>query len=322
MARVLITGAGGFIAHHLVQDLTRRKHHGRLMFRSTPKLPAHPQWAPVTADLLSDPDLVRHCTGMDVVIHAAARVHVIHDSSPDREMDYLRSNFEATSRLVEAAAACGVQRFVFLSTVKVLGEATREKPFDAGSQPDPRDSYARSKWAAEVLLRQRSRKLPMKYSIVRPPMVYGPGARGSVLRLARPILRGIPLPLASIANRRSMLGVGNLCDLIGHIVDHPACPSGTFLASDPTDMSTPRFAELLGQALGRPARLFRFPPGLLSLAAGILGQRPMVQRLCENLQIDSSESRRLLDWAPPYSVEDEFQRMSQWFRSPSAPPWS
>jgi len=322
MARILVTGADGFVGRQLVRDLSRRGHGGRLLYRTAPRAPSDQNWEQVVVDLCSKDDFTQHCAQIDVVIHAAARVHTMVGSSPEMEMAYLQSNYLATSRLFDAAVCAGVGKFIFLSTIKVLGESTQDVPFNEGSRPNPRDAYARSKWVSEILLTGQARQSAMPVTIIRLPMVYGPGARGSVLRLAKPILRGVALPLAAIENRRSMVGLGNACDMIVHVVERPEVHNKVLLVSDPTDLSTPEFARLLGQALGRPARLFRFPPSLLLAASLAVGQGPTVQRLCESLQVDSGDSRRVLGWMPPFSVEDEFERMGEWFRSGSATEWA
>ena len=250
-------------------------------------------------------------------MHLAARVHVMNDKNPDPLAEFRRVNVEATANLARQAAAAGVKRFVFLSSVKVNGEFTEAgQPFTADDAPAPEDPYGVSKHEAEELLRQIAAETGMEVVIIRPPLVYGPGVKANFQSMMRWLARGVPLPLAAVTeNRRSLVALDNLVDLIVTCLNHPAAANQTFLVSDGEDISTAELLNRMGAAMGKPARLFYLPPTLLKLGASVLKRPGIYQRLCGSLQLDIAKTRQLLGWTPPVSVDEGLRRAAEGFRS-------
>lgn len=269
----------------------------------------------VVGDLADRPDLGPALSGVEVVIHLAGRAHVMRETAADAEAAFHRANVDATRHLAEQAAGAGVRRFLLLSSVKVNGERTGEAPFTETDPPAPQDAYGRSKWAAEQALHEIAAATGLEVVAIRPPLVYGPGVKANFLRLLRLVERGLPLPLAGVRNRRSLVSVWNLCDLIVACATHPAARGETFLASDQHDLSTPELVRAIAAAMGRSARLFPFPAPVLRLAAWALGQGAAVERLVGSLQVDSGKATRLLGWTPPVGVEDGLRRTVEWYVS-------
>jgi UDP-glucose 4-epimerase len=228
---------------------------------------------------------------------------------------YYRVNADGTQALVQAATRAGVGRFIYLSSVKVNGEQTGERPFGGADTPRPEDFYGESKWRGEQHVAAASAAGGPDAFIIRSPLIYGPGVRGNFLRLMGWVYRGIPLPLASVANARSLVGVSNLCDLIGRCIDSPMRGAHTLMISDGSDLSTPALIRLLGSALGRPARLLPVPPALLRLLGRVAGKSAEIDRLCGSLQVDIEPTCRLLQWSPPWSVAEGLARTAAWYRS-------
>jgi nucleoside-diphosphate-sugar epimerase len=304
--RVVITGATGFVGSALVSRLlsdgkfsvraTARREHGRL--------PPNTELV-VTGDIDEDTNWADALVGSDVVVHLAARVHVMHESEADPMAAFRRVNVAGSLNLARQAAAAGIRRFVYVSSVKVNGESGS---FTESDPPAPEDAYGRSKLEAETGLRRLAADTRMEVVIVRPPLVYGPGVKANFRALARAIAQGIPLPLGAIRNRRSLVSLDNLVDLLIICLDHPAAANEIFLVSDGEDMSTADLARRLGWAIGRPARLIPVPAGLLMAAASLLGKRDVAGRLVGSLQVDISKARRLLSWSPPVSVDEGLKR--------------
>ena len=249
-------------------------------------------------------------------MHLAARVHVMNDKSPDPLAEFRRVNVEGTAALARQAAAEGVKRFVFLSSVKVNGEFTEAgQPFIANDVPAPEDPYGVSKHEAEQLLRQIAAETGMEVVIIRPPLVYGPGVKANFESMMRWLARGAPLPLAAVTqNRRSLVALDNLVDLIVSCLHHPAAANQTFLVSDGEDISTAELLKRMGAAMGKPARLFYVTPALLKLRASLLNRPGIYQRLCYSLQLDIAKTRQLLGWIPPVSLDEGLRRAAEGFR--------
>jgi nucleoside-diphosphate-sugar epimerase len=236
------------------------------------------------------------------------------DSSQDPLAEYRKVNVEGTLNLALQAASANVKRFIFISTIKVNGESTAPgKFFTADEQPDPIDPYGISKWETEVGLRQLVEESGMEFVIIRPPLVYGPGVKANFQSIMRWVSRGVPLPLGSINNKRSLVGLDNLVDLIITCIENPGAANQTFIAGDGEDLSTTELLQRMGNALGKPARLIPFPAGLLTLLASLLGKKDVVQRLCGSLQVDISKAQELLGWDPPVSVEEGLRRVAEDF---------
>jgi nucleoside-diphosphate-sugar epimerase len=251
-----------------------------------------------------------------VLVHLAARVHVMQDAFADPLTEFRKVNVAGTENLARQAAKAGVKRFVFLSSIKVNGEFTEAgQPFTADDVPAPEDPYGISKHEAERLLLQIAAETGMEVVIIRPPLVYGPCVKANFESMMRWLARGVPLPLAAVTqNRRSLLALDNLVDLIVTCLHHPAAANQTFLVSDGEDLSTAQLLKRMGSAMGRPARLFHMPPALMKLGATLLNKRAIYQRLCGSLQLDIAKTRQLLGWTPPVSVDQGLRRAAEGFR--------
>jgi nucleoside-diphosphate-sugar epimerase len=241
--------------------------------------------------------------GVDAVVHLAARAHVLHETSAEAFALYRAVNTLGTLALAEAAAAAGVGRFVFVSSVRVHGARTTGAPFTEASPLAGEDPYGRSKAEAEAGLAQLACGTRLEPVVLRPPLVYGAEARGNFARLVKLVASGIPLPLGAVHNRRSLLYVGNLVDAIVRSLDHPEAAGQTFLVSDGEDVSTADLVRRIGRALGRSVRLIALPPALLRLGGTLAGRGDDVTRLIDDLVVDSSHIRRTLDWTPPYTLD-------------------
>ena len=249
------------------------------------------------------------------MVHTAARVHLLRDGAADPLAAFRRVNVQGTLDLAQQAAAAGVRRLVFISSVKVHGETTAlGTPYFADDAPAPRDAYGSSKMEAEDGLRSIAATSGMEVVIIRPPLVYGPGVKANFQVMLRWLSRGMPLPLGAIHNQRSLVALDNLVDLIVTCTHHPAAANQTFLVSDGEDMSTTQLLRRLGQAMGRPARLIPVPPALLKAGAAMLGKPGLAQRLCGSLQVDITKTRQLLGWSPPISVDEGLRRAAKGFR--------
>ena len=308
---ILITGATGFVGKALVQRLLADDESRRLVVavrRSGQRWPE--QVLPiVTGDLHPSTDWSIALEGVAVVVHSAARVHVMHDTEADPLAAFRAVNVEGTLNLARQAAAAGVKRFVFVSSVKINGESTQlGRAFTEVDLPNPQDAYGQSKHEAEQGLRQLSADTGMKVAIIRPPLVYGPGVKANFASLMRAVQRGWPLPLGAVHNQRSLVALDNLVDFIVTCITHPQAANQTFLVSDGQDLSTTELVRGMAQAAGVPARLLPVPVWALQAGASLLGKGDAVQRLCGNLQVDISKARNLLGWVPPVSVEEGLRR--------------
>lgn len=289
---ILVTGASGFVGSALCRQLnTRGPFSVRAPSRRDAELAAGTDWASALA-------------GVDAVIHAAARVHVMQESANDSLAEFRRVNVDGTLNLARQAAAAGVRRFIFISSIKVNGELSPlGRPLRADDAPAPRDAYGVSKHEAEQGLQQLAAATGMEVVVIRPVLVYGPGVKANFLSMLRWVQRGVPLPLGALRNRRSLVFVDNLVDLVTTCLDHPQAANQVFLASDGQDVTLSQLLRALGQALGRPARLLPVPPSLLHAAARMLGRGDLAQRLLGSLQVDITKNHQLLGWAPPFTLE-------------------
>ena len=243
--------------------------------------------------------------GCEVVVHCAGRAHVMDETAADPLQEFRLVNGEGTLNLARQAAAAGVRRFVFISSVKVNGEETiLHRPYTENDAPAPKDPYGTSKREAEDRLKELALKTGMEVVIIRPPLVYGHSAQGNFQRLLSWINKGIPLPFGAVNNKRSFISVANLVDLITICVEHPAAANQTFLAGDGEDLSTPELLRRVALALGRPSHLFPVPQGVLRWIAVLLGKQTMMQRLCGSLQIDTGKARTVLGWTPPLTIDE------------------
>lgn len=306
-----MTGGSGFVGSALISRLCQCDDvqvvalvRGSLshMFTNVEPIPVRS----IDSDLPALPLL-----GIDTVIHCAARVHQMGDSSLS---EYRRVNVGGTLALARQAAAAGVRRFIFISSIKVNGESTvLGSPFSAADIPAPVDPYGISKYEAEQGLFELSDNTGMEVVVIRPVLVYGPGVKANFSTMMRWLYKSIPLPLGAIDNRRSLIALNNLVDLIVTCIDHPNAAKQVFLASDGNDLSTSQLLTKLATALERPLRLFAVPAWLLFAAATVVGKKPMADRLFDSLQVDIQKTREYLDWHPPLSLDDALAQTASYF---------
>jgi nucleoside-diphosphate-sugar epimerase len=301
----LITGAHGFVGSGLVARLAGDKVETLACIRGgMVLLPEGVRVAPL-GELNAKTDWRDVLVGVKNLVHLAARVHVMHDTEADPLKAFRAVNVDSTLNLARQAAAEGVKRFVFVSSVKVNGECTLPgRAYSEADIPDPQDYYGKSKQEAEQGLRQLSAETGMEVVIIRPPLVYGPGVKANFAALMRAVQRGWPLPLGAVHNQRSLVALDNLVDFIITCITHPQAANQTFLVSDGQDLSTTELVRGMAQAAGVPGRLLSVPVWAMQAAASLMGKGDVVQRLCGNLQVDISKARSLLGWVPPVSVED------------------
>jgi nucleoside-diphosphate-sugar epimerase len=313
--KVLVTGATGFVGRGLLEKMStqvnlelvaavRRQASGfprNVTCRRVSGIEANASWLTALDE-------------MEVVIHSAARVHVMHDRSSNPLAEFRKVNVDGTLNLARQAAEMGVRRFIFISSIKVNGEGDElGKPYFADDEPAPLDPYGISKREAEYGLRTLASETGMEVVIIRPVLVYGPGVKANFSSMMNWLNKGIPLPLGAIHNKRSLVALDNLVDLIMTCIDHPAAVNQTFLVSDGEDLSTTELLQRMGTALGKPARLLPVPPSLLRAGATLLGKREVAQRLCGSLQVDISKTRELLGWQPPVSIDEAMRRAAEEF---------
>lgn len=309
--RVLVTGANGFVGRALCAEAAA---HGLSVSGTTRQscqlLGNVKNYVVNSLDEGTNWQLA--LAGINAVVHLAARVHVMQDTASDPLAQFRRVNVEGTLNLARQAAAAGVGRFVFVSSIKVNGEATRPGYlFKADDAPAPLDAYGISKMEAEQGLRKIAAQTGMDVVIIRPPLVYGPGVKANFAAMMRWLRRGVPLPLGAIDNRRSLVALDNLVDLILTCLTHSAAANQTFLVSDGEDVSTSALLRRMGEAMNRPARLVSVPTGLLKLAAALVGRRDMAQRLCGSLQVDIEKNHQLLGWHPPLTLNQGLKKAAQ-----------
>lgn len=317
--RILITGASGFVGQALVRQLASEGHHHlRAALRPTAKLPADSSTLEkvIIEELAPDTNWSAALEGMEAVVHCAARVHVMNETAGDPLSEFRRTNVEGTLALARQAQQAGVRRFIFISSIKVNGEETQPgRPFTADDTPAPADPYGISKMEAEQALRELARNGTMEVVVIRPVLVYGPGVKANFLSMIRWLDKGIPLPLGGISsNRRSLVALDNLVDLICVCLSHPDAAGQVFLVSDGEDLSTTAMLRRISLALGKSPFLPSIPASWLMLAARMMGRPGIAQRLCGSLQVDISKNRDLLGWTPRTTVDAAFQKTVEAYR--------
>jgi nucleoside-diphosphate-sugar epimerase len=309
---IAVTGGNGFVGRALLRALQAAGSPGRGLVRDQRALAAlasvaaAPGGHRVVGDLVDDLDWQEALRGVDVVVHAAARVHVMQSEAASLQARYRRVNTEASVRLAHEAVAAGVRRLVYLSSVKVLGESTAPgRCFGSGTPADPRDAYAWSKWEAEEALSAVAARTGLELVVIRPPLVYGPGVGGNFHRLLGWVRRGLPLPLALVDNRRSLIGLRNLVEVVVRACAHPAAAAERWLVADPEPISTAELVRAMAHALGRPPRLVPVPVPVLRGLGRISGHSAELGRLLDDLVVDASRTWSVLGWTPPAVLASE-----------------
>lgn len=308
---ILLTGATGLVGGAVVRALAGKKtSQVRAAVRQVSnKLPQAVKQISV-GDLAKDTDYGEALQGIDVVIHAAARVHVISDDSADPLAEFRKVNVDGTLNLARQVADAGVQRFVFISSIKVNGEGTQlGKPFTAEDSITTQDPYGLSKWEAEQGLFQIAKETGLEVVVIRPPLIYGAGVKANFAKMMQGVAKGLPLPLGAVHNKRSLVALENLVDFIILCMKHPKAANEVFLISDGEDVSTTELLQKVAKAMGKQARLIPVPVGLMTFVAKMMGKEGVANRLFGSLQVDSSKARELLGWKPVVSMDEQLKKI-------------
>lgn len=313
---IVLTGATGFVGGAILDRLQREQKYPVIaVVRGESSLQASAVSEIRIGSFDGDTQWHDNLDNADVVIHSAARVHVMNDVESDPLAAFRKVNVEGTLNLARQAAASGVRRFIFVSSIKVNGEGTKPgTAYTADDVPAPADPYGISKMEAEHGLRELAARTAMEVVIVRPVLVYGPAVKANFLNMMRWLSKGIPLPFGAIHNRRSLVALDNLVDLLLTCITHPAAANQTFLVSDGNDLSTTALLSKMARALQKPARLIPVPSWILESGATFLGKKALSQRLCGSLQVDITKTRTLLGWTPPISVDEALMATALHFK--------
>lgn len=314
MTRILVTGAAGLVGRALCEMLTGSGYLVRAASRSDRIASRHVSESVAVGEIDETTEWGAALKDVDAVVHLAARTHVLHDAKANSDL-YFRTNARGTRNLAAAAVAARVRRFTFLSTVKVNGERTTDRPYRPADLPEPSDAYARSKWLGELAVAEAAAPAGMEYTVVRSPLVYGPGVRANFLHLMQWIDRRWPLPFGAINNQRSLVSVWNLCELLVTVLKSPVASGKTLMVSDGEELSTPELVRRIARAMNRRARLWPVPVNILRSCALLAGRADEMERLCGSLVIDMSQTRAELGWSPPLPVDEALMRTAAWYFS-------
>jgi len=312
LARILLTGATGFVGSVLCRQLADEGFLVRVARRNAGPLPTGAKEQVVVGGIDGVTDWGDAISGVQYVVHAAGRAHITGRGLSGQQL-YREVNTDGTMRLARAALDAGIQRFVFVSTIKVNGEETGDRVLTRSSKPAPQDTYARSKHEAESVLLSSASGSSMVPLIIRPPLVYGPGVRANFLSLLQWVDRGIPLPVGAVSNLRSLVSVWNLNDLILRMLSIPSPTPGVWLVSDGVDVSTPDLVRKIAIAMQRRAKIIGLPVPILRALGRLTGRLSQVDRLCGSLRIDIRDTMKEFDWQPPMSMEEALNQTVAWY---------
>ena len=312
---VLVTGANGFVGQALCGEMLRQGWQVSAAVRAPCQLPVAVATVSVGA-IDGETNWADALREVDVVIHLAARVHVMSDMAADPLAEFLKVNAQGTANLARQAAAAGVKRLVYVSSIKVNGEQTSEtQPFAESDPPDPQDAYAVSKWQAEQALHGIAQETGLEVVIMRTPLVYGPGVKGNFIRLLAAVDQGVPMPLAGVRNKRSLIYLGNLVDALILCASHPDAAGKTYLVRDGEDVSMPELVRQIAAGLGKSARLFPLPVGLLRGLGGLFGKLESIERMTSSLRVNDDLIRRELGWKPAFTLQQGLQATADWYKA-------
>ena len=315
MSKILITGINGFVGQAVCKRLRRENLHMLAGTTRQPNFDRGPEQVPLyhIPKIGPDTDWTHAVSGAEIVIHLAARVHIMRDNKSNPLAAFRRVNSEGTKRLAMQAAAAGARRFVFISTVKAAGEESPGRDLTEKDIAKPEDFYGISKWEAEQNLLDIAKTTKMEIVILRAPLIYGPGVKGNFYDLLKVVKSGIVLPFGSIKNNRSLLFVGNFADAIAIAANHPNAGNKTFFVSDDNNISTPELIDKMTLAMGRKSRIFKLPISLLKIIGFFVGRSAAIRRLTGSLTVDINHIKTHLGWHPPFSMEDGLKETTDWF---------